>query len=62
MQNKIISCYLSNNQLGFYLDSVRLCNSINYVLPMNEMQKLIVEKVFYSPSKIPNFNCDQIED
>lgn len=26
------------------------------------MQKLIIEKVFYSLSKIPNFNCDQIDD
>ncbi len=29
---------------------------------MNEMQKLIVEKVFYSLSKISNFNCDWIKD
>ncbi len=29
---------------------------------MNEMQRLIVEKVFHSLSKISNFNCDRIED
>ncbi len=29
---------------------------------MNEMQSLIVEKVFHSLNKISNFNCDRIED
>ncbi len=29
---------------------------------MNEMQRLIVEKVFHSLSQISNFNCDWIED
>ncbi len=62
MQNKIIRYYQSDYQLGIHFDSARLCNAINRVLPMNEMQRLIVEKVFYSPSKISNFNCDQIKD
>lgn len=29
---------------------------------MNQMQRFIVEKVFYSPSKIFHFNCDWIKD
>ncbi len=29
---------------------------------MNEIQRLMVEKGFYSLSNIPNTNCDQIKD
>ena len=62
MQNKIM-CYCQfDNQLGFHPDSARLYNVINYVLPINKMQRPIVKKDFHSLSKIPNFNCDQIED
>ena len=55
-----IICYC--NDLGLHLESIKLCDAIDRVLPINEMQRLIVEKVFYSLSNIPNFNCDQIED
>lgn len=62
MRNKIIRYCQSDNQLGLHPDSTKLCNAIDRVLLMNEMQRLIVEKVFHSLSKIPNFNCDRIED
>lgn len=32
------------------------------MLPINEIQRLIVENVFYNLRNIPNFNCDRIED
>ncbi len=62
MQNEIIRHCQSDNKLDLHLDSTRLCDAIDRVLPMNEMQRLIVEKVFYNLRNIPNFNCDRIED
>ena len=62
MQNKIIYCCQSDNQLGLHPDSTRLCNAINHVLPVNEIQMLIVEKVFHSLNRIPAFNYDWIKD
>ena len=54
--------YQFNNQLSLYPNSTRLCNAINYMLLMNEIQRFIVENVFYSLNKIPNFNCDRIKN
>ncbi len=62
IQNKIICHYQSNNELGLHPDSARLCDTIDHILPINEMQKLIVEKVFYNLRNISNFNCDWIKD
>ena len=58
MQNKIIYCCQSDNQLSLYPYSIRLYNAIDCVLPINEMQRLIIEKVLHSLSRIPNFKCD----
>lgn len=62
MRNKIIRYCQSDNEFGFHPKFAKLYNAINYVLSMNRMQRLIVEKVFYSLTNILNFNCDQIKD
>lgn len=62
MQNKIIRYCQSDYQIGLHPNSTKLSNAIKCVLPMNEMWRLIIEKVFHSLSKIPNFNCDWIEN
>lgn len=51
-----------NNQLGPYPDAVNLCRAIDQVLPMNKMQRLIIEKVFHSLINAPISNCDQREN
>ncbi len=43
IRNKIIYYCQSDNKLGFHLESTKLCDAINCVLPMNEIQSLIVE-------------------
>lgn len=62
MENKIICYCPSNNLLGLHFNAARLCNAINCISPVNEMQRLIVEKVIYSLNNISNFNCDLIEN
>lgn len=62
IQNEIICYYQSDNKLGLYPSFTKLYNAINRILPMNKMLKLIIEKVFYNLSNIPNFNCNQIKD
>ncbi len=62
IQNEIICHYQFNNELGLYPDSTRLYNAIDGMLLMNEMQRLIIDKVFYNLRHIPNFNDDRIED
>ena len=62
MQNKIIHYCQSDNELGLYPEFTKLYNAINYILPMNEIQRLIVEKVFYCLTNIPNSNDDWVED
>ena len=62
MRSEIIRYCQFDNDLGFHPESTKLCDAIDRVLPINEMQRLIIEKVFYSLSNIPNSNCDQIED
>ncbi len=58
MQNKIICYYQSDNKLGLHPESAKLCNIINRILPINEIQRFIIEKVFCNLKNIPNFNCD----
>ena len=58
MQSKIIHYCQCDNDLSLHPESTKLCNAINYVLPMNEMQMLMIEKMFYSPNNISNSNCD----
>lgn len=62
IQNEIICHCQSDNELGLHPDFTKFCNIIDYVLPINEMQRLIVGKVFYNLHNIPNFNCNWIED
>lgn len=62
MRYKTICYYQFNNQFNLYSNSTRLWNSIDYVLTINEMQKLIIEKLLYNFSNIPNFNYDWIKD
>lgn len=62
MQNEIICYSQSDNELGLYFESTKLYNAINYILLINEMERLIEEKMFYSLSNISNSNCDQIKN
>lgn len=62
VQVEIIYYCQFDNKWDLHPKFIKLCNTMNCVLAMNEMQKFIVEKVSYSLSHILNSNCDWIKD